>query len=207
MTLKSHCLQKEIKQIKKNWHTCFDTLSLIVCTALTHGSTEGHGKATILHFRSQLYLISSSLVPLHSGETRTKPISKQHNLCNKKCSINNVFCSLILELMRVKIFFHTVLKSTLTNNSVSRPLIHHIKPNYAAVSLPHSIILLDLSVLRKRLTKHVSVTTVSFPVYKNWEKHNRFLVVIWMHWQNDIWQDMVLQTTEFTNAQKWCHCE
>lgn len=70
-----------------------------------------------------------------------------------------MFCLLILKL--------SVPKSTLTNNNASRLLIHHIKPSYAAVSLPLSIILSDLSVLGKRLTKHVSVTTVSFPVYKN----------------------------------------
>lgn len=69
---------------------------MLTCTALTHGSNEGHGKKKLLYFilvtigKSQLHLISSSLVPpavLHSGQvthTRTKSTLKQHNPQDKK---------------------------------------------------------------------------------------------------------------------------
>lgn len=147
---------------------------MLTRTALTHGSTEGHRKATsVLHFSyykkkpvaPNLFLVPPAV--LHSGQvshthTHTKSTLKQHNKIK--------FISKALYLLnsnRWGISFHTlkrVLKSNLTNYNLIRPIIHHIKPNYAALSLPLSRILLDLSVQGTMLIKHVLVTTLSFPV-------------------------------------------
>lgn len=83
---------------------------MLTRTALTHVSTEGHGKATsVLHFgyyrKIQLHLISSSsslVLPaaLHSGQqshAHTKSILKHHR--TKNGFINNVFYLLKLKLM------------------------------------------------------------------------------------------------------------
>lgn len=80
---------------------------MLTHTALTHGSTEGHGKATsVLHFIGKSSCTSTLPVPplyrllcytQDNGHTHTKSILKLHR--TKNGFINNVFCLLKLKLM------------------------------------------------------------------------------------------------------------